>query len=114
MAFWTSILSSGLGNKNYTVYTLSIYYLVIGFTNIFVSFQGQQAAHEIWDGSLSAELMSDLFQKEKKTLGVFKEILGEGFNAGDTDAIRNIMYTKHPAYAANPDYSYERLWEILK
>src|SRR3989344_957317 len=57
MAFWTSILSSGLGNKNYTVYTLSIYYLVIGFTNIFVSFQGQQAAHEICDGSLSAELM---------------------------------------------------------
>ena len=57
MAFWTAILASGLGNKNYTVYTLSIYYLVIGFTNIFVAFQGQQAAHEIWDGSLSSELM---------------------------------------------------------
>jgi len=63
---------------------------------------------------LSAELTNNLFEKEKKILSVFKEILGEGLSAGDTEAIRSIMYTKHPGYATNPTYSYEVLFEMLK
>ncbi|MDO8515328.1 MAG: ABC-2 family transporter protein [bacterium] len=57
MAFWTAILSSGLGVEKYSVYSLSIYYLIIGFTNSFISYSGNEAANEIWNGNLSADIV---------------------------------------------------------
>lgn len=61
---------------------------------------------------LPPEKLTSLGEQEVKTIAVLKEIVGE-INPGDTKAVENIIFTKHPGYSANPEYSYEKLREML-
>lgn len=59
------------------------------------------------------EQMDALRVQEVKTLAVAKEFIGDDVTPGDSEAIKTILFTKHPGYSANPEYSYERLREML-
>lgn len=61
---------------------------------------------------LPPEKITSLEEQEKKTIAILKETIGE-VSPGDTKAIENIIFTKHPGYSPNPEHSYEKLKEIL-
>ena len=62
---------------------------------------------------LPNEKIEKIRVQEKKTTRVFKEILGDSMIKGDTNGIADILFSKHPGYSINPEYSYERLNEML-
>ena len=61
---------------------------------------------------LPPEKIISLEEQEVKTISVLKEIIGD-INAGDTKAVENFIFTKHPGYSPNSEYSYEKLREML-
>lgn len=63
--------------------------------------------------SLPDEKVEKMRVQEKKTTKVFREIIGDNIIKGDTNAIGEMLLLKHPGYSKNPEYSYERLEEML-
>lgn len=64
------------------------------------------------ESGLSPERMAAQTAKEAKT----SEFLKTWFDAiapGDTEAIKKLMYTKHPGYAENPEITKEQLLKLL-
>jgi uncharacterized SAM-binding protein YcdF (DUF218 family) len=61
---------------------------------------------------LPPEKLEALRKQETKTMVILKEMIGE-INPGDMETIKNIIFSKHPGYSPNPEYSYERLSEML-
>ena len=49
---------------------------------------------------------------EIKTVSVLKEIVGS-IEPGDTEAVREMLFTRHPGYAKNPEISLEQLKQML-
>lgn len=66
------------------------------------------------DSGLAEDALQTLRNQEVITLRVLKEMHGTGVLPGDTEAIQHILFAKHPAYATNPEYSFERLREMLQ
>jgi uncharacterized SAM-binding protein YcdF (DUF218 family) len=64
------------------------------------------------DDSLSDGEAEELELKERKTIKVLKTLM-LGIQPGDTRAIGNLLFSKHPGYAKNPEISFEELKRIL-
>lgn len=64
------------------------------------------------DSQLDPEALTARVVKEAKTMELVKEWF-DPIASGDMDAIRNLMYTKHPGYSKNPEVSKEQLREAL-
>ena len=65
------------------------------------------------DTGLSKEKDIELKKQEDKTIKVLKEFIGSDVTLGDTEAIGKILFSKHPGYSDNPEFSYERLFQLL-
>jgi len=64
------------------------------------------------DSKLSPEEFSVKVNKENKTTEFLKKWF-DSINPGDTKAVKELMYTKHPGYAENPEVTKEQLLKIL-
>lgn len=64
------------------------------------------------DSRLNPEDLAAKIDKENKTTEFLKKWF-DSIKTGDTEAIRNLMYTKHPGYAENPEVTKEQLLKML-
>jgi uncharacterized SAM-binding protein YcdF (DUF218 family) len=69
--------------------------------------------YDLVETGLSPEKVEALHAQEVKTVSILKEITGKDIIPGDTEAVKNVLFTKHPGYADNPEYTYEKLREML-
>lgn len=60
------------------------------------------------DHGFSADEKAHRDKLEIKTIEVLKNIVGT-IKPSDTAAVRNMLFTKHPGYAKNPEISLEKL-----
>lgn len=63
--------------------------------------------------NLPAENMAALQNQEVKTIQVLRELIGDQIIPGDTQAIQHVLFSKHPGYSPNPEYTYEQLRVML-
>lgn len=61
----------------------------------------------------SVEKIAILQDQEVRTIQVLKEIIGDKIIPGDTRSVEQILFSKHPGYCTNPEYTYEKLREML-
>ena len=64
------------------------------------------------DSKLSSEEFTAKINKENKTTEFLKKWF-DSIMPGDTDAIKELMYTKHPGYTENPEVTKEQLLKML-
>ena len=64
------------------------------------------------DSKLSSERLTAQINKENKTTELLKKWF-DPVKAGDTNAIKDLMYTKHPGYSENPEINKEQLLKML-
>lgn len=64
------------------------------------------------DSKLSPERFAIQINKENKTTEFLKKWF-DSIKPGDSEAIKELMYTKHPGYAENPEVSKEQLLKML-
>lgn len=64
------------------------------------------------DSRLSPERFAIQINKENKTTEFLKKWF-DSIKPGDTEAIKELMYTKHPGYAENPEVTKEQLLKML-
>lgn len=64
------------------------------------------------DSKLSPEKLTIQTNKESKTTEFLRKWFDE-IKSGDMNAIKELMYTKHPGYAKNPEVTKEQLSKML-
>lgn len=64
------------------------------------------------NSQLTLDQLTTQTNKENKTIEFLKKWF-DSIEPGDMNAIRELMYTKHPGYAENPEVTKEQLLKIL-
>jgi uncharacterized SAM-binding protein YcdF (DUF218 family) len=73
---------------------------------------GYDTEYEVTKTNVPFLKMEALKAQEVATIAILKTIIGNT-QRGGTEAIASILSTKHPGYSKNPEYSYEKLKEML-
>lgn len=99
--------------KNITVVTSDFHFHRTKYIFDLVLGTRYEIEYVLTDTGLSKDDDDALKSQEEKTMVVLKDLIGNNATTGDTEAIRDILFLKHPGYSDNPELSYEKLRELL-